>query len=184
MARFLFTVWPFAGHVHPNVAIARALAARGHETAFYTGSSIASALESERLRVFPFHALNEERVTRTVQELDALSLEWRKARARKAMIRDWFLGTVDAQLQDIGAIVKQWQPDALVCDPAMWGPILVLHETTFEIAHGGEILVELLLVAFAEFAVEFLCLTSDGVENAAPALHTTQDRREEVLNIA
>jgi MGT family glycosyltransferase len=130
MARFLFTVWPFAGHVHPNVAIARALAARGHEAAFYTGSSIASALESERLRVFPFHALNEERVTRTVQELDALSLEWRKARARKAMIRDWFLGTVDAQLQDIGAIVKQWQPDALVCDPAMWGPILVLHETT------------------------------------------------------
>ncbi len=128
MARFLFTVWPFPGHVHPNVAIARALAERGHESAFYTGGSIASSLEDEGLRVFPFRALNEDRVTDAVHELDALSLEWRRARRRKAMIRDWFLGTIDAQLEDLDGIVKAWTPDALVCDPAMWGPLLVLHE--------------------------------------------------------
>ena len=129
MARFLFTVWPFPGHVHPNVAIARALAERGHESAFYTGGSIAASLEAEGLRVFPFRALDEARTTAAVQELDALSLEWRRARERKAMIRDWFLGTVDAQLQDLTGVVNAWKPDAIVCDPAMWGPILVLHET-------------------------------------------------------
>ena len=63
MARFLFTVWPFPGHVHPNVAIARALDVRGHASAFYTGGSIAHSLEDEGLRVFPFRAV-DERVVR------------------------------------------------------------------------------------------------------------------------
>jgi MGT family glycosyltransferase len=128
MARFLFTVWPFPGHVHPNVAIARALVARGHDPAFYTGRSIAPSLENEGLLVFPFQAVDEHRVTDTVRSLDALSLDWRRARERKAMLRDWLLETIDAQLQDLDRIVKEWKPDVLVCDPAMWGPLIVLHD--------------------------------------------------------
>jgi MGT family glycosyltransferase len=129
MARFLFTVWPFPGHVHPNIAIARALVERGHQVAFYTGGSIAASLEREGLRVFPFRALQEDRITEAVLALDALSLEWRRARELKAKLRDWLLGSVDAQLQDLQDVVKRWTPDAFVCDPAMWGPLLVLHET-------------------------------------------------------
>lgn len=129
MAKFLFTVWPYPGHVHPNVAIAHALGNGGHETAFYTGGSIRTSLESDGFRCFPFERVDEARVEQIVLTLDALSLQWWKARRRKALLREWLLGTVDAQLQDLSAIVRVWRPDVLVCDPAMWGPLLVLQET-------------------------------------------------------
>jgi UDP:flavonoid glycosyltransferase YjiC (YdhE family) len=129
MARFLFTLWPFPGHVHPNLAIAHALAARGHDSAFYTGGSIAGALEREGFRCFPFRHVDESHVERLVTTLDALSLQWWRAREQKTLLRDWLLGTVDAQLQDLAATVRVWRPDAIVCDPAMWGPLLVLQET-------------------------------------------------------
>src|SRR4029077_16167506 len=78
-AKFLFTVWPFAGHVAPNVAIAPALAGRGHETAFYTGASIAASLEGEGFRCFPFRQVDEARVEAIVLALDAASLQWWRA---------------------------------------------------------------------------------------------------------
>lgn len=129
MAKFLFTVWPYPGHVHPNVAIAHALGARGHETAFYTGGSIQPALEREGFRCFPFQQVDEAQVQDIVLALDALSLQWWKPRQRKALLREWLLGTIDGQLADLRAVLRDWRPDAIVCDPAMWGPLLVLHET-------------------------------------------------------
>jgi MGT family glycosyltransferase len=129
MARFLFTVWPFPGHVHPDVAIAHALGERGHETAFYTGSSVRASLEVEGFRCFPFRRVEEARVEAIVLALDAMSLQWWRARRRKALLREWLLETVEAQLQDLVAVLSAWRPDVLVCDPAMWGPLLVLQET-------------------------------------------------------
>jgi MGT family glycosyltransferase len=58
-----------------------------------------------------------------------MSLQWWKARHRKALFREWILGTVEAQLADLTPIISAWRPDVLVCDPAMWGPLLVLQET-------------------------------------------------------
>jgi len=129
MAKFLFTVWPFPGHVHPDIAIAHALGERGHETAFYTGSSARNSLEVEGFRFFPFRQVDEARVEAIVLTLDALSFRWWRARRRKALLREWLLETVDAQVQDLDAVVSAWRPDVLVCDPAMWGPLLVVQET-------------------------------------------------------
>jgi MGT family glycosyltransferase len=128
LAKFLFTVWPFPGHVHPDVAIAHALGERGHETAFYTGKSARPTLEVEGFRCFPFWHVEEEHVEAIVLTLDALSLQWWRARRRKTLLRQWLLETIEAQLQDLAAIVRGWRPDVLVCDPAMWGPLLVLQE--------------------------------------------------------
>jgi MGT family glycosyltransferase len=129
MAKYLFTVWPYPGHIHPNVAIAQALASRGHDTAFYTGGTLRESLEGEGIRCFPFQRLDEERVEAMVLALDAMSLEWWKPRPRKSLLREWLLGTVEAQLEDLAAVLREWRPDVIVCDPAMWGPLLVLHET-------------------------------------------------------
>ena len=128
MARFLFTVWPFPGHIHPNVAVAHALRKRGHEPAFYTAESLGPFLEGEGFRCFPFQDLDGGRVEEIVLNLDALSLRHWQAREKKALLREWLLGTVDDQLRDLDAISTVWQPDVVVCDPAMWGPLLVLHE--------------------------------------------------------
>ena len=128
MARFLFTLWPYPGHVHPNVAIAHALAGRGHEAAFYTGGSVAASLESEGFRCFPFEAVNEGHVEKLVMTLDAQSMQWWKARDNRRLLGEWLLGTVDAQLDDLTSVLAVWRPDVIVCDPAMWGPLLVLQE--------------------------------------------------------
>lgn len=128
MARFLFAVWPYPGHLHPNAAVAHALAERGHEVAFYTGGSAAPALRDQGFRCFPFEAVDERQVERIVLALDAQSLQWWKARDTKRLLREWLLGTVDAQLRDLEGVLSRWVADVVVCDPAMWGPILVLRE--------------------------------------------------------
>src|SRR6201997_742816 len=119
MAKFLFTVWPFPGHVHPNVAIAHALCDRGHKAAFYTGSSVQASLEEEGFHCYPFRHLEEARVEAIVLALDRLSLQWWRARHRKTSLGEWLLGTLDAQLEDLAAVLPDWAPDVIVCDPAM-----------------------------------------------------------------
>ena len=130
MARFLFTVWPYLGHIHPNLAVARALADRGHEPAFYTGSAARAAIESEGFRCFPFRRIDERRLEEIILGLDALSLDWRKVRHRLALLREWLLGTADGQIADVTELLPEFAPEVIVCDPAMWGPLLVLQETT------------------------------------------------------
>ena len=129
MAKFLFTVWPYPGHIHPNVAIAHALSDRGHDIAFYTGGSLRTSIENEGFRCFPFQRVDEAGVERIVRTLDAQSLEWWKAVRSKALLLEWLLGTIDAQVQDVSAVLQVWRPDVVVCDPGMWGPLLVLQET-------------------------------------------------------
>jgi MGT family glycosyltransferase len=128
VARFLFTVWPYVGHIHPNLAVAQALADRGHEPAFYTGSSARAAIESEGFRCFPFRRIDEGRLEEIIRGLDALSLDWGRVGQRLALLREWLLGTADAQIQDVTEVLQQFAPGAIVCDPAMWGPVLVLQE--------------------------------------------------------
>ena len=131
--RFLFTVWPFAGHVHPALAVAIALRERGHEAAFYTGGSMRSVIESEGFRCFPFVKVDEEKVVRlAVSEFSfstTLRERIRSARELQARFREWLLDTVPQQADDIGALMAGWRPDVLVCDLAFWSPVLVLGET-------------------------------------------------------
>ncbi len=132
MARFLFTVWPFAGHVHPAIGIAQALRARGHEAAFYTGAAAGSLMESEGLRCFPFTKLPEQRVSELVSSefpyRASMWLELRYAKRLQARLREWLLDTIPQQVADIEAVLAAWGPDVLVCDSAFWSPILVFRE--------------------------------------------------------
>lgn len=132
MARFLFTVWPFAGHVHPSVAIGHALRARGHEVGFYTGAAVRSVVEGEGFRFFPFHKVNEARTSALASsEFPYSPSLWHRLRTAKrlqANFREWLLDTVPQQVEDLDAVVALWRPDVVVCDLAFWSPILVLQE--------------------------------------------------------
>ncbi len=133
MARFLFTVWPFAGHVHPAIAIAHALQARGNEVAFYSGTAVRSTIEAEGFGFFPFASLDEERVSALVSSdfpySTSILQKIRRARQLQARFREWLLDTIPQQVEDIRRIMTDWHPDVLVCDSAFWSPILVLGET-------------------------------------------------------
>lgn len=131
--RFLFTVWPFAGHVHPSVAIAHALAARGHKVAFYSGVSVGPLIEKQGFGFFPFVHVNEERVTDLVSSKVPFQTEmWERLRGARELqnkLREWLLDTVPQQVEDLESILDTFNPDVVVCDSALWAPILVLNET-------------------------------------------------------
>jgi MGT family glycosyltransferase len=133
MARFLIAVWPFAGHVHPAIAVAHALRARGHAIAFYSGARVRSLVEGEDFRLFPFINVDEDRVSALASsEFPYSPSLWhrlRSARQMQAKFREWLLNTVPQQIDDLEAVLSEWRPDVLVCDLAFWSPILVLGET-------------------------------------------------------
>jgi MGT family glycosyltransferase len=133
MARFLFTIWPFPGHINPAIAVALGLRERGHESAFYTGDSARPLVESEGFQCFPFVNVDEERIHDLLHNgMSQISSTWdalKHAREIKAGLREWLLGTVPHQLEDLRAAQAECRPDVLVCETAFWAPILVLSET-------------------------------------------------------
>lgn len=126
MAKLLMTVWPIETHSSGFIPVARALRDRGHRVAFYTGSELQLKLEREGFRVFPFRELDDS--FSRCNPGSALTPKM-GPRARLAAWQNFLLGSVPGQLQDLERIGSEWQPDGMVCDMTMWGPILVLHET-------------------------------------------------------
>ncbi|MFN7992372.1 MAG: hypothetical protein U0Q18_02140 [Bryobacteraceae bacterium] len=125
MARLLFTLWPYPTHIHPFIALARELRERGHEICFYCGGEGIRLLEQQGFQCMPFRDVDWSGVARTVEDLIAgrrrpiqVSLNWAR----------FLAATVPAQVRDLEGILARWPADAIVCDIAMWAPILVLHD--------------------------------------------------------
>lgn len=125
MAKILLAVWSFPTHLRPFMALALALRKRGHDVAFYTGPQAQWTVEQEGFHCFPFQNLNEEYVHGVVQSL--IASKRRPLRNRKLWC-EFLAGTVPAQMLDLEEILEQWQPSYLVCDIAMWAPMLLLQE--------------------------------------------------------
>lgn len=132
MARFLFTVWPFAGHLHPSIAIAHSLRDRGHRVGFYTGTAAQAMIEGEGFEFFPFHEVDECRTSALASSefpySPSLWVRLRNAKKLQTKFREWLLDTIPQQVTDIETVMAKWRPDALICDLAFWSPVLVLHE--------------------------------------------------------
>ncbi len=125
MSRLLVAVWPFPTHLRPNLALASALREAGHDVRFYTGPSAQAAVEAAGFAVHPFVHVDDARVRETVDKLIVgRDNPWRTRRRWREFLAD----TVPGQVSDLEAIVRAWQPEAIVCDLALWAPMLVLHE--------------------------------------------------------
>jgi UDP:flavonoid glycosyltransferase YjiC (YdhE family) len=122
MSRFLLTVWPLRTHLGPFMSVARGLRERGHDVAFYTGGTGLDFVREQGFRCFAFQAVDDARVELAIQRL--IAGNW-----RPGAWKDFMLGSVPGQLRDLEETCKSWQPHVLLCDIAMWGPILVLHES-------------------------------------------------------
>lgn len=128
MNRFLFTTWPFPGHFFAQIAIADALRERGHQCAFYTGIQACRVLEDETFKCFPFKHLDEEKLYQVMFSQQRGSWEWKEIFRFQATLSRWLLDTIPQQVQDLEAVLTNWRPDVIVCDPTMWSPILIFHE--------------------------------------------------------
>jgi MGT family glycosyltransferase len=143
--RILFTVWPYAGHVYPCLAVALALRDRGHEVAFYTGAAADAELSKTGFRRFPFRAL-ARRIAELVShpdpsdhpELYRLLTEryttvgapgpLARFRQTERFYLEMVAGTIEPQVSDLRAALSAFQPDAVVTDPFVWAPVLVLRD--------------------------------------------------------
>jgi len=114
--------------------MAMALRDRGHDVAFYSGSRMQPLLAGEGLTAFPFRRVDEARVldiaTRT-ERIDSRKVGAAASRDRtRQVFQEWLLGTIPDQVTDLKEIIRTWRPDVLATDPVLWGPSLVLWETT------------------------------------------------------
>lgn len=129
MAKFLITVWPFFGHLFPNISIAQAMRKRGHQVAFYTDPKACRIVEGLGFTCFPFQRIDGEKLGQLLASVtDPLASLWKRVRMQTAAWRTLVVDTLPAQLFDLEEILDAWQPDVIICDPTMWGPIVVLHE--------------------------------------------------------
>ncbi len=126
--RFLITTWPFAGHFYPQVAVAHALRARGHQVAFYTGEKACSIAREEGFTCFGFDKVDEAELNRTMFHPDRGSMGGRGLLRFKTTLRRWLLETIPGQVADLDPILDAWKPDVLVSDPTFWSPYLIFHE--------------------------------------------------------
>lgn len=128
MASFLFTLWPFPGHVHPLIAIGLALRNRGHKAAFYTGRKAGPSLAAEGLEHIPFRAVDEDAIDRLMFSQEKVPSLLKRPFRMISLYRRWLLDTVPDQVRDLEAILSGRRVDVLVSDPTFWGPLLVLKD--------------------------------------------------------
>ncbi len=129
MAKFLIAVWPIPGHYHPCLAVAKALRARGHEIAFFTGSRAGKAIECEGFRRHPFNRTGERLFDSIFYQPQPPRPWWKpELLVRRERYTALLVGMLDGQVADMESVVRAWRPDAILCDPTLWGPILVTQE--------------------------------------------------------
>lgn len=128
--RFLFTCWPFVGHILPQVSIAAALRDAGHEVAFYTGDSARLMIEPAGPAVFPFVHVDEEDAAGHMRRLETMPHGLREMRRVRHTLKAWLVSSIPAQLADLEPILAEWQPDVIVTDLSLWSTIVVLWEKT------------------------------------------------------
>jgi len=130
MATFLFTSWPFAGHLYPLIAVAHALRARGHACVFYTGPGACRTVRDEQFECHAFTRVDEDQARRTMLSTASGASPTRDLLSMRGRMRRWLVDTIPQQLDDLRPLIARTHPDVIVTEPTMWSPILILHEST------------------------------------------------------
>ncbi|HYI20343.1 MAG TPA: nucleotide disphospho-sugar-binding domain-containing protein [Solirubrobacteraceae bacterium] len=129
MSRFLFTLWPFTGHLLPQMSLAQALRERGHEVAFYSGDAVRATVEDEGFAFFGFDRLDQERGFAAVRAMEEGGVPGRPGRGRVLpLLRAWLADTIPDQLADLDDVLAAFAPDAIATDLSLWGPVVVLAD--------------------------------------------------------
>ncbi len=134
--RILFTTHPAAGHFHPQVPLAEALVAAGHEVAFACSPAYRDTIEATGFRCFP------------------CGLDWLEAEAARTFPRlldipagreqaIWFAAnifagaTARALAADVLTHAAAWPPDVIVRDPIEFGGYAAAERLGIPHATGG-----------------------------------------------
>ncbi len=125
MARFLIVVPPLTGHILPTVAVAEALAARGHEVAWAGNSAYLAGVLPPGRTVF---AVDDEFPG---EPLADRLVRWRGLRAATAFRffwEDFLIPLAHSMVPGVRAAVDAFAPDVLLTDQQALAGALVARE--------------------------------------------------------
>ena len=135
--RFLLSCYPIPGHLNPNLALAHALRVRGHEVAMYSGSAAKKAIEDEAIQLYAFDPCMDRLATSilwptegpsAVSSLSSSTGGFLRKGELNRILKEWFLQTIPQQVADLERACADFQPDVLVTDLILMGPLLVLKD--------------------------------------------------------
>ncbi|GGD12431.1 glycosyltransferase [Nocardioides daphniae] len=122
MARFLFVVPPFAGHVNPTIPVAAELTRRGHEVAWAGLPGQLRAMLPEWGRFIP---AGSEEWAAVVAERNVLRSDLRGAAAYKFLMEEALIPMCLVMLEGVDQAVTDFAPDVLVSDQQTWAGAVV-----------------------------------------------------------
>lgn len=131
MAKILFVTLPYPGCLHPHLAVAVALARRGHEVAFFTGAAMRHrVVEEAGLAFFPFPApLDAHYAGLITSPTESIGANWSRRGWLRGRLRAFFADAMPMQYDGLVETLAQWPADLIVSDPAIWTPYMILAET-------------------------------------------------------
>jgi UDP:flavonoid glycosyltransferase YjiC (YdhE family) len=134
--RALFTTHPGEGHFHPQVPLARALSAAGHEVAFACSPAYRPTIEAVGFRCLPAGLDWLE------PDMDAAFPALRRiphGPEWEAWVVDHVLAgaTAEALARDVLDLAREWQPDVVVRDGVEFGGCLAAEVRGIPHAVGG-----------------------------------------------
>ncbi|MCZ8513168.1 glycosyltransferase [Paenibacillus filicis] len=122
MARFLFAVWPSAGHVNPGLPLAKELAERGHEVMFYTSTHFKEKVEATGATFIPFKNVRNFSGSTLNEDFPDMP-KYKGIKFFKWGIRNIIANTMEGFDKDIAEIREKFKADVLVIDPTFTGLI-------------------------------------------------------------
>jgi UDP:flavonoid glycosyltransferase YjiC (YdhE family) len=128
MSRILIATVPVIGHIAPFLPLARALLARGHEVAWYSGHKYRARIERTGARFFGY----ERAPDYDDAHFDTLYPE--RARHQgiaqlKFDMKHIFIDAAPGQLTDLKRITQQFPADLLLADPGLIGALFLREQT-------------------------------------------------------
>ncbi len=118
MARFLFVVPPFTGHVNPTIGVALELQARGHAVAW---AGVPGATEALLPPHATFISAVPDEVASYVAEAGERRPDARGAAAFKFLQEEVLLPLADHMVEGVHAAIDSFEPDVLIVDQQALG---------------------------------------------------------------
>ncbi len=130
MSKILFATLPYPGCIHPHLAVAVALARRGHEVAFFTGEPMRERVVEAGYLHFPFpEALDSHYARLITSPTEGIGANWSRRGSLRGRLRAFFSEAMPMQYQGLEELLTHWPADLIVSDPAIWTPYVILAET-------------------------------------------------------
>lgn len=171
MARFLFVVPPFTGHINPTVAVAAELAQRGHDVA-WTG--LPGTVEPLLPAGSTFLPATSDDVAAYVAEASERPQDLRGAAAFKFLQEEVLLPLAGAMVDGVDAAVDTYGADVLVVDQQALGGAVVARRRSMPWATSATTSAELVDPLAA------LPLVAAAMHEARVALQVAHGIRAEV----